>query len=64
MAYTKISKDPYVILDPGIRWFPADEDLREKEAFKSSYLPLVADLREKRKKEWRDKKCAGGKRYI
>jgi type III restriction enzyme len=23
-------KDPYAILDPNIRWFPADEDLREK----------------------------------
>ena len=23
-------RDPYAILDPGIRWFPADEDLREK----------------------------------
>ena len=23
-------KSPYAILDPEIRWFPADEDLREK----------------------------------
>ena len=23
-------KDPYAILNPEIRWFPADEDLREK----------------------------------
>jgi len=22
-------KDPYAIRDPDIRWFPADEDLRE-----------------------------------
>src|SRR3989338_7524184 len=50
-------KDPYVILDPGIRWFPADEDLREK-GFDKLIPPFVADLR-KKVKEWRDKNYEG-----
>ena len=50
-------KDPYVILDPGIRWFPADEDLREK-GFDKLIPPLVADLR-KKVKEWRCKTYVG-----
>ena len=40
-------KDPYAILDPNIRWFPADEDLREKGAIQKLLPPLVAGLREK-----------------
>lgn len=50
-------KNPYVILDPSIRWFPADEDLREK-GYDKLLPPLVADLR-KQVKEWRDKKYEG-----
>ena len=50
-------KDPYAILDPNIRWFPADEDLREK-GFDKLIPPLVADLR-KKVKEWRDKNYDG-----
>jgi type III restriction enzyme len=50
-------KDPYEILDPSIRWFPADEDLREK-GFDKLIPPLVATLR-KEVKEWRDKKYDG-----
>jgi type III restriction enzyme len=44
--------DPHVVLDPGIRWFPADEELRDR---RSDQLmpPLVAMLR-KEVKEWRD----------
>ncbi len=58
MALAKdFPKDPYTILDPSIRWFPADEDLREK-GFDKLIPPLVADLR-KRVKEWRDKNYAG-----
>lgn len=51
-------KDPYAILDPNIRWFPADEDLREKGAIQKLLPPLVAGLRE-RVKEWRDKNYEG-----
>jgi len=50
-------KDPYAILDPSIRWFPADEDLREK-GFDKLIPPLVATLR-KEVKEWRNKKYEG-----
>ena len=50
-------KDPYAILDPNIRWFPADEDLREK-GFDKLIPPLVATLR-KEVKEWRNSKYEG-----
>jgi type III restriction enzyme len=50
-------RDPYAILDPSIRWFPADEDLREK-GYDKLLPPLVAELR-KRVKEWRDKHYEG-----
>lgn len=45
-------RDPFTILNPDIRWFPAPEDLREK-GFEKLIPPLVADLRVK-VKEWRD----------
>ncbi len=44
--------DPYVVLDPAIRWFPADETLRSEGAAKL-LPPLVAELR-KKVKAWRD----------
>src|SRR3989338_7855187 len=50
-------KYPYEILDPNIRWFPA-EDLRENGAIQKLLPPLVAGLREK-VKEWRDKNYEG-----
>ena len=50
-------RDPYAILDPSIRWFPADEDLREKGSDKL-LPPLVAELR-KRVKKWRDERYEG-----
>lgn len=50
-------KDPYAILDPGIRWFPADEDLRDK-GVEKLLPPLVADLRRK-VCEWRAKGYIG-----
>ena len=45
-------ESPYVILDPAIRWFPADEALRESSSEKLM-PPLVSQLR-KKVKEWRD----------
>lgn len=49
--------DPYTILDPSIRWFPADEKLREQ-GYEKLLPPLVAQLRLK-VKEWRDDGYAG-----
>ncbi|MGH9437725.1 MAG: DEAD/DEAH box helicase family protein, partial [Terriglobia bacterium] len=43
---------PYAILDPAVRWFPADETLRETSAEKLM-PPLVPALRRK-VKDWRD----------
>ena len=45
-------KNPYAILNPELRWFPADEDLREK-GFEKLIPPLVAELR-RQVKDWRD----------
>ena len=45
-------RDPYVILDPEIRWFPADEALRSQ-GYDKLLPPLVATLR-KKVKAWRD----------
>jgi type III restriction enzyme len=44
--------DPYAILDPDIRWFPADEDLRTQ-GYDKLLPPLVAILR-RNVKMWRD----------
>jgi type III restriction enzyme len=44
-------RDPYAILHPDLRWFPADEDLREK-GFEKLIPPLVAELR-RRVFDWR-----------
>ncbi|MFZ4703757.1 MAG: hypothetical protein ACOYMG_27250, partial [Candidatus Methylumidiphilus sp.] len=43
--------DPHAILDPAIRWFPADETLRETSMDKLM-PPLVPELR-KQVKAWR-----------
>ena len=45
-------QSPHTILDPGIRWFPADETLRES-SMEKLMPPLVAELRRK-VKEFRD----------
>lgn len=50
-------ESPYVILDPSVRWFPADEALRESSAEKLM-PPLVPRLR-KEVKEWRDRGYVG-----
>lgn len=44
-------KSPYEILEPALRWFPADETLREK-GYEKLLPPLVAELRQK-VKAWR-----------
>jgi len=50
-------QSPHAILDPGIRWFPADEALRET-GMDKLMPPLVAQLRRK-VKEFRDGGYAG-----
>lgn len=50
--HPKFPKSPYAILDPEIRWFPADEALRTQD-YGKLLPPLVATLR-KKVKEWRD----------
>ena len=51
-------KDPYAILNPEIRWFPADEDLRTTTDYERLIPPLVAELR-KRVFEWRKQNYEG-----
>lgn len=48
---------PCVILDPALRWFPADEALRET-SMEKLMPPLVPQLR-KKVKEWRDSGYVG-----
>ncbi len=50
-------ESPYAVLDPAIRWFPADEALRELSSEKLM-PPLVSQLR-KGVKEWRDSAYVG-----
>ncbi len=50
-------ESPYAILDPALRWFPADEALRETSMDKLM-PPLVPQLR-RRVKEWRDSGYVG-----
>lgn len=50
--HPKFPKSPYEILNPDLRWFPADEALREKD-YGKLLPPLVAKLR-KEVKKWRD----------
>ncbi len=48
---------PHVVLDPEVRWFPADEALRES-SYDKLMPPLVHQLR-KRVKDWRDQNYKG-----
>jgi type III restriction enzyme len=50
-------ESPYEIVDPKLRWFPADEALRET-SFEKLLPPLVPQLR-KKVKEWRDNNYVG-----
>jgi len=49
--------NPYTVLDPSIRWFPADETLRDQ-GHEKLLPPLVAELR-KLVKTWREQKYDG-----
>lgn len=55
--HPKFPTSPFEILDPDIRWFPADEALREQ-GYDKLLPPLVATLR-KKVKEWRESGYAG-----
>jgi len=48
---------PHVVLDPAVRWFPADEALRES-SYDKLMPPLVHQLREL-VKDWRDQNYKG-----
>lgn len=48
---------PHQILDPSVRWFPADEALRES-SFEKLMPPLVSSVR-KKVKAWRDNNYEG-----
>jgi len=50
-------KSPHEILDPSVRWFPADEALR-KEGYEKLLPPLVDKIR-KEIKTWRESKYEG-----
>jgi type III restriction enzyme len=50
--HPEFPESPYAILDPSVRWFPADEALRETSMDKLM-PPLVPELRRK-VKEWRE----------
>jgi len=50
--HSKFPKSPYEIIKPELRWFPADETLREK-GYDKLLPPLVAKLR-KLVEEWRN----------
>jgi len=55
--HKKFPKSPYKILNPEIRWFPANEDLRKK-GYGKLLPPLVHKLRQEIKK-WRDNHYQG-----
>ena len=50
-------RSPHEIIDPSLRWFPADEALRES-SMEKLMPPLVAQLR-KKVEEFRDAVFAG-----
>ena len=55
-------QSPYAILDPAMRWFPADEALRDTSMDKLM-PPLVSQLR-KKVKEFRDSGYVGARDTI
>ena len=55
--HPKFPASPHVVVDPEVRWFPADEALRES-SYDKLMPPLVHQLR-KLVKDWRDEKYKG-----
>jgi type III restriction enzyme len=55
--HPEFPESPYEILDPSIRWFPADESFRET-SMEKLLPPLVPELR-KKVKEWRESGYVG-----
>src|SRR3989338_3685268 len=55
--HKKFPRDKFEVLEPEIRWFPADEALREQ-GYEKLLPPFVPELR-KRSKEGRDKNYDG-----
>lgn len=55
--HSDFPEDPHAILDPEIRWFPADETLRAT-AYEKLLPPLVPKLR-RAVRDWRDGAYAG-----
>lgn len=55
--HSKFPKSPYKVLEPEYRWFPGEEDLREKK-IGDLLPPLVAELR-KAVKKWREDSYEG-----
>ncbi|HKK54307.1 MAG TPA: DEAD/DEAH box helicase family protein [Patescibacteria group bacterium] len=55
--HKEFPKDKFTILDPKIRWFPAEEDLREQ-GYEKLLPPFVPELREKIA-EWRKNNYEG-----
>ncbi len=55
--HPKFPKSPYEVLEPEYRWFPGEEDLREKK-IGDLLPPLVAELR-KAVKTWRENNYEG-----
>ncbi len=56
-VHPNFPESPYAILDPALRWFPADEALRDTSMDKLM-PPLVSNLR-RQVKEWRESGYAG-----
>src|SRR3989344_7160697 len=55
--HPKFPTSPYEILNPDIRWFPADEVLREQDY--SKLLPPLVDKLRRKVKAWREEGYAG-----
>ncbi len=50
--HPQFPRSPYEVLDPDLRWFPADETLRQKGYGK--LLPPLVDKLRREVRAWRD----------